>query len=158
MYLVDSDVLIAAKNGPYAFDIVPAFWSWLEQQNRAGKLFVVQKVADEILAGGDELSEWVSEQPETFCLGVAASDAAALSTVASWAQGAGYAQGAIATFLSVADYFLVAQALSLGFTVVTHERREPTAKKIKIPNACHGVGVSCMSPYEMLRAEGARFK
>jgi len=30
-------------------------------------------------------------------------------------------------------------------------------KKIKIPNACIALGIKCMSPYEMLRVERARF-
>jgi hypothetical protein len=61
------------------------------------------------------------------------------------------------TFLQVADYYLVAHALAHGQTVVTHEVAAPSIKKIKIPNVCIGVGVKCMSPYEMLRLERARF-
>ena len=32
-----------------------------------------------------------------------------------------------------------------------------STKKIKIPNACIGLGVKCVNPYEMLRTERARF-
>jgi Domain of unknown function (DUF4411) len=39
MYLLDSDVLISAKNLHYAFDLVPGFWSWLEQAHRDGRVF-----------------------------------------------------------------------------------------------------------------------
>lgn len=39
----------------------------------------------------------------------------------------------------------------------THEVPADTARKVKIPNACIGLGVSCMNPYEMLRRERARF-
>ena len=38
----------------------------------------------------------------------------------------------MATFLQVGDYFLVAQALSLGFTVVTQEAPDPVASKKRI--------------------------
>ena len=41
--------------------------------------------------------------------------------------------------------------------VVTHEVPADTTSKIKIPNACIGLGLRCMSPYEMLRRERARF-
>jgi hypothetical protein len=44
-----------------------------------------------------------------------------------------------------------------GFTIVTHEVPANTTRKIKIPNACVGLGVPCVSPYEMLRRERARF-
>jgi Domain of unknown function (DUF4411) len=42
-------------------------------------------------------------------------------------------------------------------TVVTHGVAAQTVKKIKIPNACIGLGVTVMSPYEMLRIEKACF-
>ena len=48
MYLIDSDVFIDAKNRHYGFDIVPAFWTWIEQQHRAGRVYTVQRVADEV--------------------------------------------------------------------------------------------------------------
>ena len=63
----------------------------------------------------------------------------------------------MATFLQVADYWLVAQALAHECIVVTHEVPADTTSKIKIPNACIGLGLRCMTPYEMLRRERARF-
>ena len=61
------------------------------------------------------------------------------------------------TFLQVADYYLVAQARAGGHTVVTHEVPSASTRKIKIPDACIGLGIKCMTPYEMLRSERARF-
>ncbi|HEV7447341.1 MAG TPA: DUF4411 family protein, partial [Steroidobacteraceae bacterium] len=61
------------------------------------------------------------------------------------------------TFLQVADYYLVAHALAIGYTVVTHEVPANSIKKVKIPNVCIGVGITCMTPFEMLRVERARF-
>jgi Domain of unknown function (DUF4411) len=53
---------------------------------------------------------------------------------------------------------LVAQALTLGFTVVTHETPDPTSRKrVKIPDACNAFGVPWMSPFKMLSAENVRF-
>jgi hypothetical protein len=81
----------------------------------------------------------------------------ALGTVSTWVTGQGYEPAAVNTFLQVADYYLVAHALAHGHTVVTHEKAAPLAKKIKIPNVCIGLNVKCMTPYEMLRVERARF-
>ncbi len=81
----------------------------------------------------------------------------ALHTVSDWASGQGYQSAAVATFLQVADYWLVAHALAHQCIVVTHEVPADTASKIKIPNACIGLGLRCMTPYEMLRREHARF-
>jgi len=78
--------------------------------------------------------------------------------VSAWAASAGYRRGAVAEFLAAGDYFLVAQALSRSYVVVTHEEPAPLAqKKIKTPDACNAVGVRWISPFQMLRAEGVRF-
>ena len=59
MYLLDSDVFIDAKNRHYGFDIVPAFWDWLSQAHADGRVFTVERCAQEVLAcpfheiGGD---------------------------------------------------------------------------------------------------------
>jgi len=49
----------------------------------------------------------------------------------------------------------VAHAHAHRHVVVTHEVVAHSTKKIKIPNACLGVGVRFLTPFEMLRAEGA---
>jgi hypothetical protein len=129
MYLIDSDVFIDAKNRHYGFDIVPAFWTWTEQQHRAGRVFTVQRVADEVLAGADELADWMAAQPASFRLPARPEDQPALGAVSQWAAGAGYQQAAVATFLQAGDYFLVAQALSRTFTVVTQETPDPVVSR-----------------------------
>jgi hypothetical protein len=63
----------------------------------------------------------------------------------------------VTTFLQVADYYLVAQALELQYTVVTHEIIANTTRRIKIPNACLGLNVRYVTPFAMLRTEQARF-
>lgn len=80
-----------------------------------------------------------------------------LGAVSVWATTQGFEPAAVNTFLQVADYYLVAHALAHGYTVVTHEVAALSKKRIKIPNACIGVGVKCMTPFEMLRVERARF-
>ncbi|HEX7388187.1 MAG TPA: DUF4411 family protein [Castellaniella sp.] len=48
-------------------------------------------------------------------------------------------------------------ALAGNHVVVTHETLSNSQGRIKIPNACLGIGVSFMTPYQMLRREKARF-
>jgi hypothetical protein len=59
--------------------------------------------------------------------------------------------------MQIADYYLVVHALAGGHTVVTHEIPANSPGRVKIPNACLGVGVQFMTPYQMLRIEKARF-
>lgn len=158
MYLLDSDVFIDAKNRHYGFDIVPAFWDWLVQAHESGRVFTVERCSQEVIAGGDELADWMKARLPSFALKPSGDDQAALQTVSQWASSAGFRPGAAAQFLGAGDYFLVSQALSLGYTVVTQEEPAPLSqKRIKIPDACKAVGVPWMSPFRMLRAEGARF-
>lgn len=156
-YLLDANVFIQAKNLHYGLDFCPAFWDWLIQANGANTVFSIEKVGDEIEAGGDDLASWATARGPGFFLRPDAAILPALASVSAWATGQGYEPAAVNTFLQVADYYLVAQALAHGHTVVTHEVATPSIRKIKIPNACIGVGVRCMTPYEMLRFERARF-
>ena len=82
-----------------------------------------------------------------------------LTPVSDWANGQGdrYRADAISQFLSCADYYLVAYALAYKCTIVTLETTDRTIKRIKTPDACAGLGVTCISTFVMLRTEGARF-
>jgi hypothetical protein len=156
-YLLDANVFIQAKNLHYGFDFCPAFWDWLVGQNGADNVASIEKVSDELNAGSDELAAWAAAQGATFFLPPDSAVLPALATVSTWATSQSYEAAAIATFLQVADYWLVAHALAHGITVVTHEVPAQTTRKIKIPNACIGLGLTCITPYEMLRRERARF-
>lgn len=155
-YLLDADVFIQAKNLHYGFDFCPAFWEWLDRANLDGRVFSIERVGTEILAGDDDLSSWAASRGPMF-LTPDPSALPSLRAVSEWAVAAGYEPAAVSTFLQVADYYLIAQAHAGGHVVVTHEKVATTPKKIKIPNACIQLGVRCMTPYEMLRTEHARF-
>jgi hypothetical protein len=156
-YLLDANVFIEAKNLHYGFDFCPAFWDWLIASNQAGTVFSIERVETEIQAGADELSAWSAQRGPGFFLPPDAALVPALGQVSAWATTQNYEPAAINTFLQVADYYLVAHALAHGHAVVTHERVRGSRKKIQIPEACIGLNLRCMNPYEMLRTEHARF-
>ena len=156
-YLLDANVFIQAKNLHYGLDFCRAFWDWLIQGNSAKQVFSIEKVGDEIQAIADELVDWATDGGEGFFLKPDVNLLPALSTVSAWAAGQSYEPAAVSTFLQVADYYLVAHALAHRQTVVTHEVASTSTKKIKIPDACIGLGIKCVTPYEMLRTERARF-
>ena len=85
-YLLDSNVFIQAKNLHYGFDFVPAFWDWLVRQNKAGGVASIERVLDELRAGGDELSEWTEEMGDDFFLRADAEVAASLALVSEWGK------------------------------------------------------------------------
>lgn len=157
IYLLDANVFMQAKNLHYGFDFCPAFWDWLIEKNEAEIVYSIDKVADEIKAGEDELTQWAAQCKKTFFRNTNAHILPHFATVSTWITGQDYTQSAINTFLQDADYYLVAHALADTCIVVTHEVPSDSYKKIKIPNVCAGLNVKCMTPFQMLRAENARF-
>jgi Domain of unknown function (DUF4411) len=49
-YLLDTNVLIAAKNTYYGFDFCAAFWDWLDVAHQAGTVFSIERVYDELVS------------------------------------------------------------------------------------------------------------
>lgn len=156
-YLLDANVFIQAKNLQYGFDFCPAFWDWLEQKHATGLVISIRQVGEELRAGEDELAEWAHARSDGFFLPPDNAVLASAAHVSTWVVGQNYEPVAVNTFLQVADYWLMAAALSGGHTVVTHEVPSNSIRKIKIPNVCVGLGIRFMSPYQMLRQERARF-
>ena len=155
-YVLDTNVFIEAKDSYYMFDFCPAFWDWLTQQNGEGVVYSVQKVYEELEKGDDDLLEWAKKQ-EGFFLQPDSATEDALRVVASTMRDSSYDPATISEFLNTADYYLVAEAYARGYTVVTRETRSNSRNKIKIPNACAELQVTCTSPYDMLSAQKARF-
>jgi hypothetical protein len=155
-YLLDANVFMQAQNLHYGFDFCPAFWDWLVHENAAGKVYSIEKVGDEIQVGTGDLTDWATTRGTSFFLPPTTDVLPALTKVSTWVAGQpNYAASAVSMFLQVADYYLVAQALAAGHVVVTHEVAAPHAiKKVKIPDVCIGLGVKCITPFEMLRKEG----
>lgn len=162
-YLLDANVFMSAKQLHYGFDFCPAFWNWLIRAHRAGTVFSIEKVSDEIQAANDELSTWAAALDDGFFVEPDQDTLQSLGSLSQWAtthqfpNGQRYTPAAVSTFLQVADYYLVAQAMAAKHVVVTHEVPANSISKIKIPNACLGVRVKYMTPYQMLRKEKARF-
>jgi len=156
-YLLDTNVFIEAKNRYYGFEICPGFWDWIDAENAAGRLFSIEKVGDELRAGEDALADWAKARGTELFLAPDPAVLPALGTVSSWSKGQGYEPAAITTFLEKADLYVVAHALAHRHVVVTQEVPSDSPKRIKIPNACIGVDVKCVGPFEMLRTSKARF-
>lgn len=159
-WLLDANVFITAKNTYYGFDLVPAFWSWLEVQSAAGAIASTDLVYGELANGDDELARWVRPRRDLiFQLDSSSSAVAAhVATLGAWAQKAGYKQHVIEDFMDCADPFLVGVATVSGYTVVTQETPAGAKrKKIKIPDACARLGAPFENTFDMMRSLGARF-
>ena len=156
-YLLDANVFMSANNLHYGLDFCPAFWEWLAHKSHTGAVLSIDKVADEIEAGQDALSEWARVHGQQLFRRTPPALAPQFTQVSAWAMGQQYTPAAINTFLQAADFYLIAHALAYQHVVVAHEVPANSSARIKIPNACVGLGVRFMTPFKMLRIEKARF-
>ncbi|MEZ5275383.1 MAG: DUF4411 family protein [Opitutaceae bacterium] len=163
-YLIDSDVLITAKNRYYAFQICPGFWDSLLHGHTLGCVHSIDRVKQELLNGSpdDDLVEWVNNSvPAGFfysCGNPKVVDA--FREVMLWAQRHGqYTDAAKAKFASGADGWLVAFSQINGTTVVTNEQPAPDSRKeIKLPDVCNQFSVHNEDTFSMLHQLGFQYR
>ena len=162
-YLIDSDVLITAKNRYYAFPICPGFWESVLHGHSRGHLHSIDRVRQELLRGSrdDDLAQWVGQSvPASFFL---ASDSgevvAAYTRVMLWVtHHPQYQAEAKTQFASGADGWLVAHGIVTGQTVVTNEQPRPESRRvIKLPDVCHGFNVQFEDTFAMLHSLGVQY-
>ncbi len=157
-YLVDSDVLITAKNRYYAFDICPGFWTSLLHEHASGRLRSIDSVRRELLNGrpDEDLVLWVkNDLPADFFLDTSEPEVTrAFGEVMLWVtRSTQYFDSAKAAFATKADGWLVAYAMVHGVKVATNELSNPDSRReVKLGDACLEFGVTYEDTFEMLRA------
>ena len=163
-FLIDSDVLISAKDRYYAFPICPGFWDSLLHAHAQGTVHSIDRIRQELLAGreADALFRWVSDQvPSAFFIGSDGPDVIdAFTRVMLWVtRNTQYQDGAKAKFASGADGWLVAHGMVSGRTVVTNEQPRPEARnQIKLPDVCTAFEVGFEDTFSMLHELEVRYQ
>lgn len=157
-YCLDSNTLIEAKNIHYGMDFCPAFWDIIEKETKTGRLFSISMVADELIKGNDELTEWAKvRKGGVFFIDTDDEDTQkAFVKIADYIW-KNYSEEEASKFLDVADPWLIAKCMTSGATLVTKEVLAPHAKKVKIPNICKEFGIPYMQTHEVIRSLGAKF-
>lgn len=158
--LLDANVFITAKNLYYAFDVVPAFWDWLDEQAADGSVASTDMIYDELKDGGDDLAEWVKARRETLFHVDSTSKIVTdvFPGIGRWMADVGFPERAQAQFMSGADPFLAAVAQVNGDVVVTLEEFDAQCRrKVPLPNLCRHLEITHETTFEMLRSLGARF-
>jgi len=157
-YLLDANVFIEAKNRYYGFDIVPAFWEWLDRRQASGEIASIIPVYDELAQGNDDLSDWVkARKTSEWWLDVSDQDTQeAYGEIIAWVMShQDFTQAAKDEFLAGADPWLIAKAKVLGVKVVTHEQLDLNARrKVFIPVVCKHFGVDYLDTFELIRSFG----
>lgn len=161
-FLLDSNVLIEAKNRYYAFDFCPGFWKCLIGHYNSGELCSIDYVRQELLRGNDELAEWVkNEVPNEFFFDTQEDDTRKkYREIILWVQrNPQFFDLAKAGFAAAADGWLLAYAQVKNLVVVTQEQLSPDARKtVPIPNVCEQFGIEYEDTFFMLKTLGVKFE
>ena len=145
-YWLDANIFIESKKGPYAFDIAPGFWSFIQNQAGDGVIGSSSLVFDELVGLQDNLADWARAHRDLLFVAPDAAVQASLSSIADFVRASCQPRSA-AEFLAKADPWIIAHARTYGGAVVTLEARVPAnSSKAKIPNVCDHFNVTSISP------------
>lgn len=158
MYLLDANTYIQAKNFYYGMDICPAYWDFLDATFLSGDVCSIHQVYRELTDGNDKLKDWVKQRKEHFITNDDEATQNIYADIARHVIAAGYNANSADKFLEKADAWIIAKAINLGATVVSHESIvQAQSKRVKVPNVCNDFGVDCISTFEFLRRVNAKF-
>ena len=158
LYWLDTNVFVEAKRRYYRFNVVPAFWSWLDESVKDGRLVSSTEVFEEIKGQEDDLSDWVADRKDSGLFVPPSDDAQAAYAEITQYVVDNYEAPFATEFLEKADPWLIAQASVAedDDVVVTQEVWvPPEAKKVKIPNICDQFGVPYRNTFEAMEELGA---
>ena len=154
-YWLDANVFIEANNGFFNLDLAPSFWSWLDEQLKAGVLCTSSLVYGEILGKDDGLAKWAKVRK-----GYAYSPEPDGDVQKVYREIAEYVEekyqstspAKVGDFLAKADCWIIAHAKAKGGTVVTRESKvDKTSQTPKVPNVCEKFDVPFIETKELLK-------
>lgn len=163
IYLLDSDVFIAAKNAHYAFDICPGFWKGLVRAYHLGRVRSIDRIRAELLTGRKEedLVLWVKDDvPADFFHDANSEEVASTyAEIMLWVQrNPRFYDHAKAKFATEADGWLAAYARVTGTVVVTNEKPRPESRnRVLLPDVCEQFSVLHLDTFKMVRELALRF-
>lgn len=159
MYIIDTNVLIEAKNRYYSPAFFMSFWEVLPTKNN---ICSIDMVKNELSSGNinDFLSNWIKTN-NNFFMPTTNYQANYQKVANNINRTNKYKTGdRINNFLGGADPWLIAYAMEKKATVVTSEtliQYTGSPISIKIPNVCADMKVRCINTFEMLKEIKATF-
>lgn len=157
IYVLDANVFIEAARRYYAFDIAKGFWHGLLDHAKQGKLVSIDRVAQELERGNDDLCDWGKKHFHPhFSSKNHAEIANNFGTLMAWVQGnQQFLAHAKTEFAGGVDGWIIAFAMTKKAVLVTHEVFDPNIKrKVPIPNVCRAFKVECIDTFELMRRLG----
>lgn len=159
--LIDASVIIDANAQYYGMEFCPGFWDWLSAALTDESVVLVPAVRDELTPHSPLLSRWLRDDARVSAPAIQTALTDAHRIVRSAIQQMDCTPESRETFLAGADFQLVSYAVAGNHRVVTREVPEDPGKRnkrLKIPDLCDRLSVSCIGPFQMLREHGVRLE
>lgn len=167
VYLMDANSFIAPFRNYYAMGHFPSYWAWLADiiKNPDSRVNVPKVVYNELISGGDHLSQWPRQNLQEFAYGVDDDGIwQRFGEIINYVHESGCYRGAGMVNWDQqgkADPLLIAIASVKGWQLVTFEQpsgnisaRNPTKKEPKIPDVAKKFGVACVNLYDVEKTFG----
>lgn len=159
-YLLDTNILISAKNLYYHPEFHPGYWNFLKLDITSGNFLLIDHVFEEISEGNDYLTQWVKPLKD-LVFSTARKDILINSfQVAEYIRETKRYVKKIDPFLEGADTWLVATAMiGKDFVIVTDEDPDldDSSHSPKIPSVSRHFKCRSIGPFEFLREMKPRF-
>ena len=159
-YWLDTNTLIESMKRWYRFDMVPGFWSFVDEKVEEGIICSPVKVYDELVDKvDDDLAQWAKQREgPPFFREPDQSVQNFVGNIANHVLKKYKPTKAAKDLLDGADVWLIAYAAVHGGTVVTLEAGAVPGKlnKVRIPLVCDDVGVDWVSLFDMCEALGMK--
>lgn len=148
VYAIDSCSLTALRR-IYPERAFPQVWQLVETLASSGRIISVEDVLIELEAFDDVIKQWVIAHESIFLPLTADVQTAARAILAAYPTLVD-----VKKRKSSADPFLIAVAQVRSAVLVTEEKISGGPGRVKIPDVCRGLGMSCIPLLQMLLDEG----
>ena len=158
-YILDSSVLIEANNRYYGMDFCPAFWDFILDLNKKGKLFLIDKSVQTISNIDERIKIWIKNNGTEYILKTDEMDSIKIKELTTYIKGINCQDHIKKDFLNSDSFYLFAYILSNkeDYILISFENLNPYATNIKLPNLCKYFKITYTSIYQFLRDEKALF-
>lgn len=150
MFVFDTSAYINGQHNHFFSSMLPSVWTLVGEAIEDGRILVPREVFRELTNFDDDLAAWIAVR-ERFVVDP--------SKLVQQRAGAIESQFPKPGIRNGADPFILAEAETRGFTVVTYEGQDfsgvPTKKWAqKMPGVCHRFDIACCTLPEALRRLG----
>jgi hypothetical protein len=150
-YCIDTSALIDLWRRLYPPDIFPSLWKEIDKLYAQGELIAPREVLKELEQKDDELLKWASKHRKMFKK-LDYDQVNKVRNILSRFQNLVDVNKTIPE----ADPFVIALALSKGWTLITSEKLGSSGHP-KIPDVCTHYGVKCINLIEFFREQKWEF-